>query len=44
MYPKSRSIDVYVPGQAPKTFNIDDVLEADGVLPEFKLPVKDIFK
>jgi len=44
MYPESRSIDVYPPGQPMKTMKIDDVLDGGDVLPGFKLAVKDIFE
>lgn len=43
MYPLSTSIDVYAPGQPPRSFGIEDILDGGDVLPDFKLPVKEIF-
>jgi Uma2 family endonuclease len=43
MYPQSRSIDVYAPGQPMRTVGIDEVLDGNDVLPNFKLPVRDFF-
>lgn len=43
MYPQSKSIDVYAPGQPLRTFNIDDTLDGGKVLPGFKLPVRELF-
>lgn len=43
MYSKSKSIDVYAPGQPTRTLGIDDVLDGGTVLPDFRLPVRDLF-
>ncbi|MEO8607171.1 MAG: Uma2 family endonuclease [Chloroflexota bacterium] len=43
MYSKSKSIDVYAPGQPPRTLGIDDTLDGGAVLPDFRLPVRDLF-
>lgn len=43
MYPQSESIDVYAPGQPPRTLNIDDTLDGGEVLPGFKLSLRELF-
>lgn len=43
LYPLSQTIDVYVPGQPPRTLGINDTLDGGDVLPEFTLPVKKLF-
>jgi Uma2 family endonuclease len=43
IYPKSRSIDVYAPGQPMRTVNADEVLDGGAVLPSFTLKVSDLF-
>jgi Uma2 family endonuclease len=43
IYPQSRSIDVYVPGQPPRTFGLEDTLDGADVLPNFTFPVKTLF-
>jgi Uma2 family endonuclease len=43
VYPESQSVDVYVQGKEVQTFGIDDVIEVGDILPDFKLPVRDIF-
>lgn len=43
MYPKSESMDVYAPGQPPRTFTIDDTLDGGDVLPGFKLSMRKLF-
>lgn len=43
MYPQSRSIDVYAPGQPVRRFGIDDRLDGGAVLPGLEIAVKDIF-
>jgi len=43
MYPTAQSVDVYAPGQPMRTVNIDGVLDGGGVLPDFTLPLKDLF-
>lgn len=40
--PDARSVEVFVPNEAPRTFGMEDTLNG-GVLPGFTLPVKDIF-
>jgi Uma2 family endonuclease len=41
--PDLKRVEVYVPGQTPKTLGIDDVLDGGNVLPGFSLAVRDIF-
>lgn len=43
LYPLSQTIDVYAPGQPPRTYGIDDTLDSGDVLPGFTLPVKKLF-
>jgi Uma2 family endonuclease len=43
MYPLEIQIDVYPPGQPVQEFGIDDVLDVGDILPDFKLPVRDLF-
>jgi len=43
VYLRSRSVDVYAPDQALKTYSMGDVLDGGDVLPEFKLAVADLF-
>jgi Uma2 family endonuclease len=43
VYPKSQSIDIYTPGQPVRTVDIGGILDVGSVLPDFTLPVKDIF-
>ncbi len=43
IYPDARSVDVYAPNQPVRAFGIDDTLDAGSVLPEFTLPVRDLF-
>ncbi len=43
IYPVSQEVDVYTPDQHPQNLTIDDVLEGAWVLPDFLLPVSDIF-
>lgn len=43
LYPLSQTIDVYVPGQPPRAFGINDTLDGGDVLPGFTLPVKKLF-
>lgn len=42
--PENKHVEVYAPGQPPKLLGIDDILNGGTVLPEFTLPVKDIFE
>lgn len=44
LYPKLQSIDVYAPGQPPRTLGINDTLDGGDVLPGFTLAVKELFK
>lgn len=44
LYPKLQSIDVYAPGQPPRTLGINDILDGGDVLPGFKLALKELFK
>lgn len=43
LYPEDKSVDVYAPGQPPKTLGMNDTLDGGDVLPGFILAVKDIF-
>lgn len=43
VYYPSRSVDVYAPGQAKKTYSIGDVLDGGDVLPGFRLAVSELF-
>jgi Uma2 family endonuclease len=43
VYPDTREVDVHVPGKAPQTLTEADILSGGDVLPDFELPVKDIF-
>lgn len=43
MYPQSESIDVYAPGQPPRTINIDEILDGGDVLPGFTLSMHELF-
>lgn len=42
LYPKSRSVDVYAPGEPMRTVGIDGVLDGGAVLPGFMLPLRDL--
>ncbi len=44
LYPKLQSIDVYAPGQPPRTLGISDTLDGGDVLPGFTLAVKALFE
>jgi Uma2 family endonuclease len=44
IYYLSRSIDVYAPGQPPKSYKMGDVLDGSDVLPGFTLEVAKLFK
>jgi Uma2 family endonuclease len=43
LYDDTRSIDVYEPGKPKRTLGINDVLDGGNVLPDFRLPVREIF-
>jgi len=43
IYYPSRRVDVYAPGQPPKTYKMGDVLDGGDVLPGFSLAVADLF-
>jgi Uma2 family endonuclease len=43
LYPKSQSIDVYAPGEPPRTLGINDTLDGGDVLPGFTLAIKKLF-
>lgn len=43
VYYKSRAVDVYAPGQPPRSAGLDDTLDAGDLLPGFTLPVKRLF-
>lgn len=44
IYPQSKVIDVYAPGQPPRAYTIDDTLDTTGVVPGFTLALKDLFR
>ena len=41
--PDEKEVEVYIPGQAVKTYRLDDTLDGGDVLPGFSLAVKEIF-
>lgn len=43
VYPETQEVEVYHPGMPVKILDTDDVLTADDILPDFKLPIKDMF-
>jgi Uma2 family endonuclease len=43
VYLRTKSVDVYAPGQAIKTYSMGEILNGGDVLPEFKLAVADLF-
>jgi Uma2 family endonuclease len=43
LYPDPQRVDMYAPGQALRTFRIDETLDGGDVLPGFKLLVRDLF-
>jgi len=43
MYPNAQSIDVYAPGKPVRTVGIDGTFDGGDVLPNFTLPVRDLF-
>ncbi|HLV34146.1 MAG TPA: Uma2 family endonuclease [Spirillospora sp.] len=44
VFPVSKRVEVYVPGQPVQILGIGDTLDGGTVLPGFKLPVREIFK
>lgn len=44
IYPQDQSVDVYAPGQPMRTYGIEDILDGGSVLPEFTLPVRELFE
>ncbi len=44
IYPATQEVEVYIPGQPVKIFDMSGVLEGDGELVGFKLPVNEIFR
>jgi len=44
IYPELLSVDVYMPGQPPNTFQMGETLSVESVLPGFSLSVKAIFE
>ena len=44
VYPKTKEVAVYTPGQPPKVITEGGILDGGTVLPGFTLPVKDIFR
>jgi Uma2 family endonuclease len=43
VYFEGQTVEVYTPGQPVRIPGIDDVLDADEILPGFKLPLREIF-
>lgn len=43
IYPQSRNVDVYAPGQSVKTVRADGTLDGGDVLPGFTLPLSALF-
>lgn len=43
VYPESKTVEVYAPGQKVRVVGIDGVLDGGDVLPSFTLSLKDIF-
>lgn len=43
IYPQDQSVDVYTPGEAARTYSINDTLLLGDVLPGFSLPVSELF-
>lgn len=43
VFPDDKRVEVYVPGEDVRELGIDGVLDGDDVLPDFTLPVRDIF-
>ena len=43
IYPKSRSVDVYAPGEPTRTIGVDGTLDGGAVLAGFTLPLRDLF-
>ena len=43
VYPETKEIAVYAPGQPVRIFGIDDTVDGGDVLPGFRLAVKEIF-
>ncbi len=43
VYPETKQVQVYAPGQPPRILGINDTLDGGEVLPGFTLPVRDIF-
>ena len=41
--PTSETVTIYKAGQPPRTLTVDGTLDGDKVLPEFAVPVRDIF-
>ncbi len=44
VYPFSQVIDVHAPGQPVKRVGIDGTLDGGDILPEFRLPLRDVFQ
>ncbi len=43
IYPEDQVVEVYAPGQPPRTVGIDGVLDGGDVLPGFSVAVKELF-
>ncbi len=41
--PEKKRVEIYIPGQSPRTENIDGVVDGGNILPGFTLSVKSIF-
>jgi Uma2 family endonuclease len=43
IYPQTRSVDVYVPGQSVETVELDGTLDVGEIIPGFTLAVRELF-
>ena len=43
-YPKEQAVDVYAPGQPPRRYSVDDVIDVGELIPGFKLAVRELFE
>ncbi|MDX2162364.1 MAG: Uma2 family endonuclease [bacterium] len=44
VWPDDKTIDVYAPGEMPRTFDVSGALDGGALLPGFALPLKDVFR
>ena len=43
-YPKEQAVDVYAPGQPPRRYGVDEVIDVGELIPGFRLAVRDLFE